>query len=63
MPKKLKLHTHFTKSSKRENIYKLCLWMLEEHTCFILTPSVFLYMLRYKAHATNVNLSYIAQNH
>ena len=27
----LKLHTHFTKSLKRDNIYKLCLWMLEEN--------------------------------
>ena len=30
MPQKLKLHIDFTKSLKRDNIYKLCLWMLEE---------------------------------
>ena len=32
MPQKLKLHIHFKKSPKRDNIYKLCLWMLEEHS-------------------------------
>ena len=31
MPQKLKLYIHFTKLPKRDDIYKLCLWMLEEH--------------------------------
>ena len=30
-PLKVKLHIHFTKSPKRDNIYKLCLWMLDKH--------------------------------
>ena len=33
MPPRLKLHIHFTKSSKRDNISKLCLFMPQEHTC------------------------------
>ena len=35
IPPELKLHIHFTKSPKRDNIYKLCLWMLEEHYCLL----------------------------
>ena len=48
MPQKSKLH--FTKSSKRDNIYKLCLWMPEEHNRLILT-SRHVPKLRYRAHA------------
>ena len=33
----LKLQIHFTKSANRDNIYKLCLWMPEEHNCLIIT--------------------------
>ena len=34
---KLKLNIHLTKSHKRDHIYKLCLYILEEHNCLILT--------------------------
>ena len=37
MVPKLKLHEHVTKSPEHDNIYKLCLGMLEEHICLILT--------------------------
>ena len=30
---KLKLNIHLTKSPKRDHIYKLCLYTLEEHKC------------------------------
>ena len=46
----LKLYKHFTKSPKRESIYKLCLWMPEEHNCLILT-SLHIPNLRYSTHA------------
>ena len=36
MPKKLKLQIDFTKSPKCDNIYKLRLWILEEHNYLIL---------------------------
>ena len=29
------LNIHLTKSPKRDHIYKLCLYMLEEHDCLI----------------------------
>ena len=35
---KLKLNMHLTKSPKHDHIYKLCLYMVEKHTCLILTP-------------------------
>ena len=28
----------FYKINKRDNIYKLCSWIIEEHSCLILTP-------------------------
>ena len=34
---KLKLNIHLTKSPKRDHIYKLCFYSLEEHKCLILT--------------------------
>ena len=34
MPPQLKLHIHYTKSPKRDNINILCLWMPKEHRCF-----------------------------
>ena len=34
---KLKLYIHLTKSFKRDHIYKLYLYTLEEHKCLILT--------------------------
>ena len=34
---KLKLNIHLTKSPKHDHIYKLCLYMLEENNCLILT--------------------------
>ena len=34
---KLKLNIHLTKSPKRDHVYKLCLYTLEEHKCLILT--------------------------
>ena len=33
-----KLILHSIKSLKRDKITKLCLWILEAHSCFILTP-------------------------
>ena len=27
------LHLHFTKALKRDNIAKLCLWIIEEYNC------------------------------
>ena len=50
MPQKLKLNIQCTKSSKHDNIYKLRLWMLEEHSCLILT-SEHVPTLRYRAHS------------
>ena len=51
-PQKLKLHiyVHFTKSTKCDNTYKLCFWILEQHSCLILT-SWRVPKLRYRAHA------------
>ena len=34
---KLKLNIHLNKSPKRDHIYKLFLYTLEEHKCLILT--------------------------
>ena len=34
---KVKLNIHLTKSPKRDHIYKLCLYTIEEHKCLILT--------------------------
>ena len=34
---KLKLNMHLIKSLTRDHIYKLCLYMLEEHNYLILT--------------------------
>ena len=48
MPPRLKLHIHYTKSLKRDNIYKLCLWMPEEHNRLVLTSWHFP-KLRYRA--------------
>ena len=31
--KKLKIDIHLTKSPKRDHVYKLCLYMLEEYNC------------------------------
>ena len=36
-PQKLKLNKRLTKSPKRDHIYKLFLYSLEEHKCLILT--------------------------
>ena len=54
MTPQLKLHIHFSKSPKHDNIYKLCLWMLEEHDRLILRSKHVL-MLRYRAHARKCN--------
>ena len=61
-PQKHKLSMHFTKLPKRDNIYKLCLYMLEEHNCLLLTLQ-HVPKLRYRAYAQKYNLSYIALNH
>ena len=37
---KLKLNIHLTKSPKRDNIYKLCLYTLEEHKCLVYVNDV-----------------------
>ena len=37
MLQKIILHLHFIKSLKRDIIYELCLWIIEEYACFILT--------------------------
>ena len=37
LAQKLKLKIHLTKSPKRDQIYKLYLYTLEEHKCLILT--------------------------
>ena len=34
---KLKLNMHHTKSPKHDHIYKLRLYLLEEHNCLLLT--------------------------
>ena len=34
---KMKLIIHLTKSPKCDNIYEMCLYLLEEHNCLILT--------------------------
>ena len=49
MPPKFKLHIHFTKSPKRDNIYKLCLWMLKEIGC-LKFQHWYVPTLRYRAH-------------
>ena len=55
MPPKFELHIHFTKSLKRDNIYKLCLWKLGEHNCVILT-SYHVQRLDIEPMLINVNL-------
>ena len=52
MPPRLKIYIHFTKSIKRDNIYKLCLYMymLEEYNYLILI-SLHIPKLRYRANA------------
>ena len=52
---KLILYLHFTKSLKRDNIYKLCLWILEEHSCLIKTL-LHVQKLKYDAHAQEYTL-------
>ena len=47
---KLKLNIHLTKSTKRDQIYKLWLYTLEEHNCSILT-SLYVPKLKYSTHA------------
>ena len=50
---KLKLHLHLTKSPKRDNIYRWCLYMLEEHNYLILISSP-VPKLRYSTHAPKI---------
>ena len=38
----------FHKSFKHDNVYKLCLGLVEEHICLVLTPQLVL-RLRYRA--------------
>ena len=38
MAPKFKLCVHLTISHKRDNVYKMRLYMLEEHNCLILIP-------------------------
>ena len=40
MPTKWKLCIYSTKSPKRDNIYTLCLWMLEEHNYLVLKYTI-----------------------
>ena len=49
MLRKFTLQLNFTKLLKRANIYKLCLWIIEEHCCLIrvLKPK----LVRYGTHA------------
>ena len=47
---KLKLNIHLTKSPKRDHVYKLCLYTLEEDKCLILT-SLCVPKLKYSTHA------------
>ena len=53
---------HFTKSLKRDNIYNLCLWILEELTCLVglITP-LHLLELRYRACAWKHVLRYMGK--
>ena len=55
------LRLHFTKSQnhKHDNIYKLCLWTIEEQASLILTlqlilTSILTSKLRYTAHALRI---------
>ena len=36
----INFNIHLTKSPKRDHIYKMCLYMLQENKCLILTPSI-----------------------
>ena len=38
MLQKVILHLYFTKSLKRNDIYKFCLRTLKEHICLVITP-------------------------
>ena len=53
------LYLHFTKSLKRDGIYKLCLWIIEQHSCLILNALAGV-KAGYDAH---VQFSYIVWNH
>ena len=59
---KLKLNIHLTKSPKRDHIYKLCLYTLEEHKSLILT-SFYVPKLKYRTHAQKNNHYYTSDNH
>ena len=47
---KLKLNIHLTKSPKRDHIYILCLYMVEEPNCLKLA-SLYVPKLKYSTHA------------
>ena len=47
--RKVIVHLNFTKALKCEYVYKLCLWILEEHVCLILTNQ---HVLRLKYRGT-----------
>ena len=49
------LQLHFTKVLKRDNIYKLCLCIIEEHSCLILT-ALACAKLRYDTHVPEYTL-------
>ena len=55
MLQELILHLSSTKSLKHDNINKLCLWIIEEHICFILTPDP-VSKLRHGTHAQQYTL-------
>ena len=60
LAQKLKLNIPLTKSTKRDNIYKLCLFTLEEHKGLILRS---LYVPNIAPMLKNNDLSYTSQNH
>ena len=49
-PQKLKLNIRLTKSPKRDHVYKLFLYMIQEHICLTLT-SYYVPKLKYRSHA------------
>ena len=48
MVQKIDPSAAFHISPKCDNVYKLCLWLQEEHICLVLTPLLVL-RLRYRA--------------
>ena len=52
----------FTKACKCDNIYKLCLWSIEEHSCLIIKALSMYRSSGIELKLENLNFSYFEQN-